>query len=91
MIKAKKSLGQNFLIDQNLINKIIDTININNQSVLEVGPGTGKLTEKILEKNPEKLIVIEKDNELALFIKNNFGPRVKVINQDVLKVDENSN
>ncbi len=89
MIKAKKSLGQNFLIDQNLINKIIDTININNQSVLEVGPGTGKLTEKILEKNPEKLIVIEKDNELALFIKNNFGPRVKVINQDVLKVDEN--
>tara|TARA_B100001063_G_C16691126_1_gene517113 strand:+ start:290 stop:1078 length:789 start_codon:yes stop_codon:yes gene_type:complete len=89
VIKAKKSLGQNFLIDQNLINKIIDTININNQSVLEVGPGTGKLTEKILEKNPEKLIVIEKDNELALFIKNNFGPRVKVINQDVLKVDEN--
>lgn len=89
MIKAKKSLGQNFLIDQNLINKIIDTININNQSVLEVGPGTGKLTEKILEKNPAKLIVIEKDNELALFLKNNFGPRVEVINQDVLKVDEN--
>ena len=89
MIKAKKSLRQNFLVDQNLIKKIIDTININNQSVLEVGPGTGKLTEKILEKNPEKLIAIEKDNELALLIKNNYGPKIEVINQDILKVDEN--
>ena len=89
MIKAKKSLGQNFLVDQNLIKKIIDTININNQSVLEVGPGTGKLTEKILEKNPEKLIAIEKDNELDLLIKNNYGPKIEVINQDSLKVDEN--
>ena len=89
MIKAKKSLGQNFLIDQNLIHKIIDTINISNQPILEVGPGTGKLTEKILEKKPEKLIVIEKDDELALLIKKNFGKKVDVINQDILKVNEN--
>ena len=64
MIKAKKSLGQNFLIDKNTVNKIINTIDINNKNIIEIGPGLGALTEKILEKNPNKLIIIEKDFEL---------------------------
>ena len=64
MIKAKKSLGQNFLIDKNIVNKIINTIEINNNNIIEIGPGLGVLTEKILEKNPNKLIIIEKDFEL---------------------------
>ena len=45
MIKAKKSLGQNFLIDKNIINKIVNILNIENKTILEVGPGTGNLTD----------------------------------------------
>ena len=69
MIKAKKSLGQNFLIDQNIINKIINIIDIKNKSILEIGPGTGNLTLQILRKNPKKVIVIEKDINLANLLK----------------------
>ena len=55
MIKAKKSLGQNFLIDQNIIDKIINLIDIKNKSILEIGPGTGNLTKNIIKKNPKKI------------------------------------
>ena len=51
MIKAKKSLGQNFLVDENLLRDIVSTIEIENKSILEVGPGTGNLTSFILKKN----------------------------------------
>ena len=54
MIKAKKSLGQNFLIDQNIINKITNLIEIRNKCILEVGPGTGNLTSSILKKKSQK-------------------------------------
>jgi len=47
MIKAKKSLGQNFLINEEIINTIIDSAKIENKNVLEIGPGTGNLTSKI--------------------------------------------
>ena len=89
MIKAKKSLGQNFLVDLNIIKKILDTVDIYNKSILEIGPGTGNLTIKILEKNPKELIVIEKDNRLASLLQNNFESQIKVINEDVLKINEN--
>ena len=88
MIKPKKSLGQNFLIDQNIIDKITDTVDINNKSILEVGPGTGSLTKNILKKNPKKLIVIEKDNYLAESLNNTLGSDIKIINNDILKIDE---
>ena len=88
MIKAKKSLGQNFLIDQNIINKIINIVEIKDKSILEIGPGTGNLTKNILEKKPKKLIVIEKDNDLAKSLKKNLEDSVKIINDDVLKIDE---
>ena len=67
MIKAKKSLGQNFLTDQNILKKIVEITKINNQSILEVGPGTGNLTSYILKNNPKKIFVIEKDENLASF------------------------
>ena len=51
MIKAKKSLGQNFLIDPNIIDKIVNIVEIKNKDILEIGPGTGNLTQKILKKN----------------------------------------
>ena len=88
-IKAKKSLGQNFLIDQNIIDKIINTVEIDNKSILEVGPGAGNLTKAILKKQPKKLIVIEKDNNLAELLKKDFDNNIKIINDDVLKIDEN--
>jgi 16S rRNA (adenine1518-N6/adenine1519-N6)-dimethyltransferase len=88
LIKAKKSLGQNFLIDQNIINKIINIVEIKDKSILEIGPGTGNLTKNILEKKPKKLIVIEKDNDLAKSLKKNLEDSVKIINDDVLKIDE---
>jgi 16S rRNA (adenine1518-N6/adenine1519-N6)-dimethyltransferase len=90
LIKAKKSLGQNFLIDQNIIDKIIDVVQIKNKSILEIGPGTGNLTKNILKKKPKKLIVIEKDNILAELLKKNLGNDINIINNDVLKVDENT-
>ena len=90
MIKAKKSLGQNFLIDKNILNKIINLINIKDKFILEVGPGTGNLTSLILDKKPKKFYVIEKDNELALNLKRTFKDKLIVINKDVLKIDETS-
>ena len=90
MIKAKKSLGQNFLIDQNIINKIINIVEIKDKSILEIGPGTGNLTKNILKKKPKKLIVIEKDNDLAKSLKINLEDNIKIINDDVLKIDENN-
>jgi 16S rRNA (adenine1518-N6/adenine1519-N6)-dimethyltransferase len=90
LIKAKKSLGQNFLIDQNIIDKIINTVEIKDKSILEIGPGTGNLTKNILKKKPKKLIVIEKDNDLAEVLKKNLNEDVKIIRDDILKIDENN-
>ena len=90
MIKAKKSLGQNFLIDQDIIDKITDAVDVANKSILEVGPGTGNLTKSILKKNPKKLIVIEKDNNLAELLNNTLGSEIKIINNDILEIDETS-
>ena len=90
MIKAKKSLGQNFLIDQNIIDKIIDIVEIKDKSVLEIGPGTGNLTKNILKKKPKRLLVVEKDNDLVKFLYKNFDNQIKIINDDILKIDENN-
>ena len=54
MIKAKKSLGQNFLIDKNIIDKIVNILELKNKNILEIGPGTGNLTEGILKKVQKK-------------------------------------
>tara|TARA_B100000900_G_scaffold250068_1_gene212981 strand:- start:12 stop:797 length:786 start_codon:yes stop_codon:yes gene_type:complete len=88
LIKAKKSLGQNFLTDKNILEKIINITNIKNKTVLEIGPGTGNLTSYILKKNPKKIFVIEKDNDLAITLKNKFNDQIIIINDDVLKIDE---
>ena len=90
IFKAKKSLGQNFLIDKNILEKIVNTIQIKEKNILEVGPGTGNLTSYILKKEPKKVIVIEKDKNLAEKLEQNFIDKVTVINNDILEVDENS-
>ena len=88
-VKAKKSLGQNFLIDKNILKKIVEIGNINsNDKVLEIGPGTGNLTEYIVKANPKTIIVVEKDFNLTKLLKNKFKKKVKIINDDILKISE---
>ncbi len=88
MIKPKKSLGQNFLIDKNIIKKITDLIDVKDKTILEVGPGTGNLTSALLKKRPKKFFVVEKDNNLASLIENNFQNNIILINNDILKINE---
>ena len=90
MIRAKKSLGQNFLIDKNIIDKIINTVPITDNEILEVGPGTGNLTKEILKNNPSKIYLIEKDTFLAKNLEEIIDERVKIFNEDILKFDEYS-
>ncbi len=87
-IKPKKSLGQNFLIDRNVLEVIANTANIENKEVLEIGPGSGNLTTFILKKNPKKFYVIEKDDELALLLQEKFTNEITIINEDVLTINE---
>ena len=87
-IKPKKSLGQNFLIDRNVLEQIVDTVEITNKEVLEIGPGSGNLTSFILKKNPRKVYTIEKDDELVLLLKDKFLDEITIINEDVLKISE---
>ena len=89
MIYAKKSLGQNFLIDKNIIRKIINTVEIKNRNVVEIGSGRGALTEEILKSRPKTLILIEKDYEMAKKLKLKFlkNKNIKVYHADVLKFD----
>ena len=90
MIKAKKSLGQNFLTDEKILKKIANITPIKEKTILEIGPGTGNLTNFILKKNPKKMYVIEKDNNLAVHLDNLFKDKLTIINDDVLNIDETS-
>ena len=92
--KPKKSLGQNFLIDRNIINKIIKIGNINkNKIVLEIGSGYGNLTQSISLMSPKRILAIEKDKKLAFFLKKKFQnfKNIKIINRDILSIIEESN
>ena len=87
-IIPKKSLGQNFLIDKNIIEKICNAANIKrNNNVLEIGPGTGNLTDFILQKKPKKFHVIEKDERLIKNLNQRFDDKITIINEDILKYD----
>jgi len=87
-IKAKKSLGQNFLIDREVLEKIVSITDITNKNVLEIGPGSGNLTTYILKQKPKKLYVVEKDDDLAILLKEKFDIEIEIINDDILKVSE---
>jgi len=88
VIKPKKSLGQNFLTDKNILKKIVSVVKIKDKSILEIGPGTGNLTSYILKENPKKFFVVEKDKYLAFFLKKKFEDKIIIINDDILKVEE---
>ena len=82
----KKSLGQNFLIDKKIIDLIIKNGNIStDDKILEVGAGTGALTDSIIKKNPKNFTVIEKDKKLAKILEEKYGDKINVINDDMMK------
>ncbi len=86
-LKPKKSLGQNFLIDKNIINKIVKASDIRpTDEILEVGPGTGNLTKLIISQKPKKIYVIEKDENLANNLKKQYLNKIVIINKDILRV-----
>ena len=88
MIKAKKSLGQNFLIDHEILQQIVNSVEIENKNVLEIGPGTGNLTKYILNKKPKNFTVIEKDNDLINNLMGQFKEKLNIIHNDVLNINE---
>ena len=90
-IRPKKSLGQNFLIDNNILNSIADLGEIDtHDTVLEIGPGTGNLTSKLINKNPKKIVAVEKDNNLCSILQKKFeqNKKVSIINKNIMGVDE---
>ena len=82
-------MGQNFLVDNNIIKRIAEVVAIENKTLLEVGPGTGNLTSVLLEKKPKEIFAVEKDDNLALFLKEKFGNKIHIINKDILGLNEN--
>ena len=89
-MRAKKSLGQNFLSNTNILSKIVDKSEIlNSDIILEIGPGTGNLTKELMKKNPKKIIVVEKDNNLSKILINKYGNKIHVINNDILQCYKN--
>ena len=84
---AKKSLGQNYLIDKNVINKILNLLSIKDRNIIEIGPGKGALTDEILSRKPLSLTLIEKDNYLYKFLKDKYknNKNLKIYNRDILK------
>lgn len=86
MIRAKKSLSQNFLIDKNISKKIVKQVNIYKRIVIEIGPGYGFMTNHILENNPKRLILIEKDNNLVKYLKKKYkdNDKIEIIEKDII-------
>jgi len=85
----KKSLGQNFLIDTNILNRIVDHANLTeNSAAIEVGPGIGALTEQLARRS-KKVMAFEIDQRLLPILADTLSPypNVKVIHQDILKAD----
>ena len=93
MFKHKKKLGQNFLINKEIIKKIADIGNVDkNTNIIEIGPGSGNLTEELLKKNPKEIFALEFDKDLSNYldkIKNNFKNFNYKIS-DALTFDEKS-
>ena len=85
----KKKFGQNFLIDSNIQTKISNLIPRYNLNIIEIGPGDGRLTQKIIEKKPKKLTLIEKDFDLIKILNDKFSKLeyVNILNSDFLEID----
>ena len=87
-IILKKKFGQNFLKDKNILNKISKLIQSENLNILEIGPGDGQLTDKIISKKPKSLTLVEIDKDLVKDLSKKYlkYKNIKLINDDILKV-----
>ncbi|MCH2189120.1 16S rRNA (adenine(1518)-N(6)/adenine(1519)-N(6))-dimethyltransferase RsmA, partial [Candidatus Gracilibacteria bacterium] len=85
-IRAKKSLGQNFLIDEGKLATIAQAIQVRNQNIIEVGPGYGALTEKLLSQSPKTLNLVELDDDMVHILQDRFcNTEFTLHHQDILK------
>ena len=87
--KANKSLGQNFLINQEVLDKIVESSNISKEDIIiEIGPGIGTLTNELI-KHAKKVICIELDPTMVTILQNRFkfANNIQIIQEDILKVD----
>lgn len=88
-LHAKKAFGQNFLIDSNIINKIVDSADVLSSGVIEIGPGLGAMTE-VLTQKAKKVLAYEIDNDMVEILQNNIkANNFKILNVDFLKADLN--
>ena len=90
-ITANKKLGQNFLVDENVVDSIVDSAEVTKEDlVIEIGPGLGTLTKRLLDR-AEKVICIELDHKMINILENRFKlyDNTEIINEDVLKIDLN--
>ena len=88
-VKANKNLGQNFLINEEVVSQIIDKSNVNkNDLIIEIGPGLGTLTQELLEK-AGNVVCIELDNNMVKILQDRFKlyKNFELINADILKVN----
>ena len=85
----KKKYGQNFLIDQNILTKIANLIRSENLNILEIGPGDGKLTDKIILKKPSMLTLVEIDKDLIKKLKQRYlnNNKINLVNENILKYE----
>lgn len=84
-LSPKKAMGQNFLCDHNLIRKLVDRAGVSEgELVLEVGPGTGVLTDELIERSA-RVIACEMDDGLAQIMRERFGDRITLIHGDCLE------
>ena len=87
MLKPIKSLGQNFLRDENILNKIVESLDLRNGDVVvEIGPGQGALTKHLIVK-PVKLIGVEVDERAIRLLQERFGDKLELLHRDVLEVN----
>jgi len=83
-IRAKKSLGQNFLIDHEALSDIASAIDIRGKHIIEVGPGYGALTDYLIESSPTSLDLVELDDDMIPILSEKFAEKVTIYHQDVL-------
>ena len=76
------------MIDEKILKKITNITDIKDKTILEVGPGTGNLSSFILKENPKKFFVVEKDHRLISNLQKKFKNQIKIINEDILNIDE---
>lgn len=83
-IRAQKSLGQNFLVNDKILETIADSIDITGKNILEIGPGYGALTEKILARKPKTLTLVELDKTMISILKYRINEGTLVIPEETI-------